>query len=1067
MAESILDFSKELDVALLDQVVMTFYTGSGTDQQRAQLLLTQFQDHDEAWTRADGILEHSKVPQTKFIALTILEKFIQTRWNTLQTDSRNAIRYFVVNVVVKVSSDEVSLSKERTYLNKLNMVLVQILKQDWPRNWPSFIPEIIASSKSNLSLCENNMAILKLLSEEIFDYSAEQMTQLKTSNLRQSICNEFSEIFRLCKEVLEKATKPSLIKATLETLLRFLSWIPLGYIFETDLLQTLEKFFESQNYRNITLKCLTEIGSLSVGSSYGEKIISLFTSVMTTVNVMIPPSTDFCAIYENSSDDDQEFVQNLAIFLTSFLASHVQTIERAPGTHDLLINSHYYLIKISRVEDREIFKICLEYWAQLVQALFEEGIAAVGFNPALFHAGNRPRMRKDLYEQVLSSLRVVMIERMVKPEEVLIVENDEGEIVRESLKESDTIVLYKSMKEVLVYLTNFDVADTEEIMTAKLARQMDGSEWSWQNINQLCWAIGSISGAMNEETEKRFLVTVIKELLSLVEMKRGKDNKAVVASNIMYTVGQYPRFLKAHWKFLKTVINKLFEFMHESHEGVQDMACDTFIKISQECKRHFVAQQVGEVRPFVEEIIETIDHITSDLSPQQIHTFYEAVGYMISAQTNKASQERLIGKFMYMPNNAWSNIISTIKQSDQALNNAGQIKVLSNVLKTNVSACLSIGPGFISQLSQIYMDLLTLYRSVGVAVSQNVVEQGPVAVKTPKVRGLRTIKKDILKLIDTYIECADDLDTINDNMINPFCEVVLSDYNSNVDIARDPEVLDVIATMVNKLGPMMTPRISLILEATFEPTLNMITKDFAEYPEIRTGFYNMLRAINAKCFTALLELAPAQFKMFIDSIVWGFKHTMRDIADISLNICEEVINNISRTDPNIAGAFYQSYYLSILQDIFFVLTDRDHKSGFKGQTEVLARLFNLVTSNQIQVPLFEPSQVSDPNITNAKFLEEYVSALLQNAFPHLQSNQIKVFVMAMLEYNTAPPKFKLEVRDFLIQLKEFAGENAELFLEEKEAEMEEKRKQEREKALLIPGMIKPSELPAMEEDEAL
>jgi hypothetical protein len=72
---------------------------------------------------------------------------------------------------------------------------------------------------------------------------------------------------------------------------------------------------------------------------------------------------------------------------------------------------------------------------------------------------------------------------------------------------------------------------------------------------------------MNEETEKRFLVTVIKDLLGLTEMKRGKDNKAVVASNIMYIVGQYPRFLKAHWKFLKTVVNKLFEFMHESHEG--------------------------------------------------------------------------------------------------------------------------------------------------------------------------------------------------------------------------------------------------------------------------------------------------------------------------------------------------------------------------------------------------------------------------------------------------------------------------------------------------------------------
>lgn len=45
---------------------------------------------------------------------------------------------------------------------------------------------------------------------------------------------------------------------------------------------------------------------------------------METVNNMIPISTDFEAIYENSSDHDQEFIQNLALFLTSFLAAHVK-----------------------------------------------------------------------------------------------------------------------------------------------------------------------------------------------------------------------------------------------------------------------------------------------------------------------------------------------------------------------------------------------------------------------------------------------------------------------------------------------------------------------------------------------------------------------------------------------------------------------------------------------------------------------------------------------------------------------------------------------------------------------
>ena len=272
-------------------------------------------------------------------------------------------------------------------------------------------------------------------------------------------------------------------------------------------------------------------------------------------------------------------------------------------------------------------------------------------NPSVL--ANYP-LRKHKYEEVLSNLRLVMIENMVRPEEVLIVENDEGEIIREFVKESDTIQLYKTSREVLVYLTHLDVVDTENIMSEKLARQVDDSEWSWQRCNTLCWAIGSISGAMNEETEKRFLVTVIKDLLGLTEAKRGKDNKAVVASNIMYIVGQYPRFLKAHWKFLKTVVNKLFEFMHETHEGVQDMACDTFIKIANKCKRHFVALQAGETEPFIEEIVRNMQKITSELSPQQVHTFYEACGYMISAQGQKTTQERLIAELMSFPNQAVS-----------------------------------------------------------------------------------------------------------------------------------------------------------------------------------------------------------------------------------------------------------------------------------------------------------------------------------------------------------------------------------------------------------------------------
>lgn len=139
------------------------------------------------------------------------------------------------------------------------------------------------------------------------------------------------------------------------------------------------------------------------------------------------------------------------------------------------------------------------------------------------------------------------------------------------------------------------------------------------------------------------------------------------------------------------------------------------------------------------------------------------------------------------------------KQNTECLNNANEIKVLSNVLKTNVSACTSVGSAFIIQLSKIYLDLLSLYRIIGTLVSQSVASQGEIATKTPKVRGWRTIKKEILKLIDTYVECTTDINTVNNNMVGPFLEAVLTDYNTNVDAAKDAEVLNVIATITNKL----------------------------------------------------------------------------------------------------------------------------------------------------------------------------------------------------------------------------------------------------------------------------
>lgn len=64
----------------------------------------------------------------------------------------------------------------------------------------------------------------------------------------------------------------------------------------------------------------------------------------------------------------------------------------------------------------------------------------------------------------------------------------------------------------------------------------------------------------------------------------------------------------------------------------------------------------------------------------------------------------------------------------------------------------------------------------------------------------------------------------------------------------------------------------------------------------------------------------------------------------------------------------------------------------------------------------------------------------------------------MFALNSDLPRFKLNLRDFLISLKEFSGDNAELFAEEREQEAKDAKEQERARAMKVGGLLKPSDI---------
>jgi len=1081
-------------VAILNGTMETMYLSTNMQERNAaQAVLTQFQERPDAWIRVDKVLDSPAASQSsRFFAIQVLGEMVKYRWKTLPRGTAESVRNYVVNKVIELSSTDEVMAREKMNLTKLNGVLVMVVKQEWPAHWRTFISDLVGASKTSASLCENNMAILALLSEEVFEFSQGVMKQDRIVELKNQFNDEFAAVFQLCQYVFEqadalKSSRPSLLNGTLHTLERFLMWIPLGYIYETQLIELLVAFIQHPALRTSALRCLVEVGALNVSSMYAARIKTLLVLFMQQLSAILPVTTDIASAYDASDDATQGFVMALALFFSGFFKSHVALLDADPS-HEVQTATklgHEYLVNISRVSNVEVFKTCLEWWHRLANDLYSSECSPMGMgrsplvlgmisNSAGGGAGGGMRGRRAFYAPILSAVRRVMISRMAKPEEVLIVEDENGEVVRETTKDTDAIALYKTMRETLVFLTHLDPLDTEHIMLERMTKQIDESEWSRNNLNTLCWAIGSISGAMGEEEEKKFLVTVIKDLLQLCEMKRGKDNKAVVASNIMYVVGQYPRFLRAHWKFLKTVVNKNFEFMHETHPGVQDMACDTFLKIAQKCRRKFVTTQVGETKPFIVEMLETLPDIIAELEPHQIQSFYEACGCIIAAHGDVSIRNQLIVKLFELPNQSWQQIIFAANSDESVLQNRDTMKKFVNILKTNTRVASSLGGPYLVQLKWIYPDMLKVYRVYSDLISAAVAAQGAHATKTADARNMRAVKKEVLRVIEAFLAFAEPKDKalVLKEVVEPMSEPILGNYYSSIPEARDAEVLSLFAEIISAMKGLEVPAIRLIVKSLISVTLDMIRNNFEDFPDARLNFFRLLAAINRHSFPALFQLddnppaAEAEFRVVINAIIWAFKHTERNVAETGLTILLEFIQNIQNS-PYV-DYFFRLFFKLVLNDLLSVLTDTLHKPGFKLQTMILMYLLQISTSGQLKEPIWSAELAQDAACasangtmqpSNAVFVRNHLMQLLKSAFPNLSDAQVSEVVRNMLE-STDEKVFKGHIRDFLVQTKEFsAGDNTDLYDEERQAALVEQQRLEQERLARTPGLVAPASLP--------
>jgi len=239
--------------------------------------------------------------------------------------------------------------------------------------------------------------------------------------------------------------------------------------------------------------------------------------------------------------------------------------------------------------------------------------------------------------------------------------------------------------------------------------------------------------------------------------------------------------------------------------------------------------------------------------------------------------------------------------------------------------------------------------------------------------------------------------------------------------------------------------------SVFECTLIMISRNFEDYPEIRHEFFNFLRSVNKYCFEAFMRMPADVFKLIIDAILWGTKHSVRTVTETALETLREILEQVLQ-NPSLVNPFAQIYYLRLLEEIFIVLTDTLHKTGFKIQARILQILLNAAEHSLITIPLWETSKVTDSNMNNARFVREHIMLLLSGAFKNLSQTEIRDFVVGLFEYAKDPGLFHNHLRDFLVKMKEFSeGDNTHLYRTEQEAQA----RQAFQEQMQVPGLVGP------------
>lgn len=1030
--ERILDLSKDFDVELFEKIVMTALSASDEHKKEAEEVLLQFKELSYSWTKVNDVVKGSNREDAKFMALQILEDNVKSKWALFEEDNRRSLRKYVFEMIREMTTVE---KVPTIVVNKLNSVLVEIAKKDWPTRWPDFVSCLVNTSLElfsvSMGFASNALVILKLVNEELFR-KTRRITTARRQIMQQRLKEEYGLIFDFISFVFECAEKwdvsEELVGNCLEAFRSFCVSMPLELVLSNKIMDgVLGQLNSVQTIA--TLDCLLEIIKLERGDELmaicsGERgVVRTSEKQWASVEQVRRIEREVLAFMQSYSEavtregrtlaeqytdmDQRVFLGKMAQVLATIYALWFNELHDGEGTKTGL----RHLVDLCSIEDTQLFQDVFFVWEHLV---------AMFYNEYTLHIPTSRVLKRTAFMDILKAMLGICVNNMPKPSEVFIVINELGEIVRDKRVETVEIEFYRRMRKNMFRLAfildqfavNYFVNKINKYSVGKLIDNGDyENEYidtnDYQNVkgldynkavnlraaylelNKFCWAIGALSEAFEEKKEREFFVSIINRLLNFCEERVRQEERAIIASNIMFIIGQFQRFLKFNAEFMYVVIRKLFEFMQESYEGIKEMACDNFYRICEKCPTQFY--QKKNSRYFLEGLLDNLATVAAlDFYLQRI--VIEALLIVLKAGSSQAlDYVHRIFKVLTPQVFLESNISVTIPS---LLEDPRQFMALAH-LAESYALGFKILPATFSRFTGI--DPFIEIYSVITQISSS---------KT------LILKKSFC----TFFEEAVKSDSYSHDVLDNLCGRVLSDF----PVVYSPSLLSLAGVMIETDSPcsqQQMRRIQFYISTLVIPAIpRLLVPD--NHPEIVHAFCSFFISALNKDFPTFWSLLvdSSSFPSFMNAL-FATLTSLHDVAEIGIKTLSLIFHLCFE---NRKYDFFLHFYLSTFENLLGLVFDKDLKSNYALQVDLLHYLI-LISSH---IPSLNHT---DQNII---IIKAFIVDLFVKNFQNITENALKIFIEGLFEIKDLV-LFKEHINDFTIKIYEYGNDDDieyELFL---------------------------------------